>query len=169
MRRYGFHGLSYEHRRPPGAAVPHPGAGSRHRGAGASLCALLNGVSIATTTGFSALDRLAGDTLLFPASWRDPVSCCQGRSFADIEDMFWHAVWPRSACLASAAINCVLLPPATISAARDAIELFTYRIACEAARWQGRWRLDGLVFTAGIEHAQIRAAVCAHLTCLACA
>jgi acetate kinase len=53
--------------------------------------------------------------------------------------------------------------------ARDAIELFTYRLALEAgAMISALGGLDGLVFTAGIgEHApEIRAAVCARLSWL---
>jgi len=61
IRRYGFHGLSYEYLMQvlPGASTR---AGGRvlmaHLGSGASLCAALEGRSVATTMGFSALDGL---------------------------------------------------------------------------------------------------------------
>jgi acetate kinase len=62
VRRYGFHGLSYEYiadhlRR----AMPDVGAGRvivAHLGSGASMCALSNGRSIESTMGFTALDGL---------------------------------------------------------------------------------------------------------------
>ncbi|KXF89175.1 acetate/propionate family kinase [Phaeobacter inhibens] len=66
IRRYGFHGLSYASlvRRLPeisGAALP-----SRllafHLGNGASLCAIRNGQSVATTMGYSPLDGLTMGT-----------------------------------------------------------------------------------------------------------
>jgi len=62
LRRYGFHGLSYEYM---AAVLPqHYGEWAEgrvivaHLGSGASLCALENGQSVATTMGFSALDGL---------------------------------------------------------------------------------------------------------------
>jgi acetate kinase len=63
VRRYGFHGLSYEYI--SGSCLkkqlPDLARGRvivAHLGSGASLCALNDGSSIATTTGFSALDGL---------------------------------------------------------------------------------------------------------------
>jgi acetate kinase len=62
VRRYGFHGLSYESiasclmQRSP--ALARGRVIAAHLGSGASLCALKDGVSIATTTGVSALDGL---------------------------------------------------------------------------------------------------------------
>ena len=62
VRRYGFHGLSYAYiasvlpRYDPGLAAGRVVVA--HLGNGASLCALNNGASIATTMGFSALDGL---------------------------------------------------------------------------------------------------------------
>jgi len=52
--------------------------------------------------------------------------------------------------------------------AREAIELFTYRIAVEAGAWSAHWVAGCLVFTAGIgEHSpEIRANVCAQLAWL---
>lgn len=67
--RYGFHGLSYEHIADALAAVeprakPGPGGGrggrvvAAHLGSGASMCAMVDGRSVASTMGFSALDGL---------------------------------------------------------------------------------------------------------------
>ena len=60
--RYGFHGISYEYiaRQLP-LVVPAAAAGRvvvAHLGNGASLCALLDGRSVATTMSFTALDGL---------------------------------------------------------------------------------------------------------------
>ncbi|MGF6919124.1 acetate kinase [Paraburkholderia sp. 40] len=62
MRRYGFHGLSYEY---IASVLPHvaPGAAAgrtvvAHLGNGASMCALVAGASVASSMGFTALDGL---------------------------------------------------------------------------------------------------------------
>jgi acetate kinase len=169
VRRYGFHGLSYEYisscLKKQSPALARGRVIAAHLGSGASLCALSDGSSIATTTGFSALDGLVMATrcgsldpgvILYLGS--------QGYSFADVEDLLYR----RSGLLGVSGISGdvrVLLASDDVHA-RDAIELFTYRIALEAgAMASALGGLDGLVFTAGIgEHAtQIRAAVCARL------
>ena len=62
IRRYGFHGLSYEYLARRLAAIDPAAAGSRvllaHLGSGASLCAIRDGRSIGTSMGFTALDGL---------------------------------------------------------------------------------------------------------------
>jgi acetate kinase len=62
VRRYGFHGLSYEYVASKLAEVaPHHARGRTvicHLGSGASMCALRDGMSVASTMGFSALDGL---------------------------------------------------------------------------------------------------------------
>jgi acetate kinase len=62
VRRYGFHGLSYEYVASHLRSVAPGIAASRviigHFGSGASMCALLNGRSIESTMGFTALDGL---------------------------------------------------------------------------------------------------------------
>jgi acetate kinase len=66
IRRYGFHGLSYEHiARRLGEISPHLSARKTvvaHLGSGASLCAMQNGKSYDTTMGFSVLEGLAMST-----------------------------------------------------------------------------------------------------------
>jgi acetate kinase len=172
VRRYGFHGLSYEYiafclaQQFP--ALARGRVIAAHLGSGASLCALLDGRSVATTTGFSALDGLVMATR---CGSLDPGVILylgrQGYSFADIEDMLYR----RSGLLGVSGISgdVRVLLASDAPHARDAIELFTYRIACEAgALVSALGGLDGLVFTAGIgEHAApIRAAVCARLAWL---
>jgi acetate kinase len=172
IRRYGFHGLSYEYI--AGRLAEQAPALARgrvviaHLGSGASLCALQQGHSIATTMGFSTLDGLLMATR---CGSLDPGIILHlgraGRSFADIEDMLYH----RSGLLGVSDISGdirALLESGDPHAA-EAIELFTYRIAAEtAAMVCALSGLDGLVFSAGIgENAPaIRAAVCARLAWL---
>jgi acetate kinase len=172
VRRYGFHGLSYEYisscLKKQSPALARGRVIAAHLGSGASLCALNDGSSIATTTGFSALDGLVMATRC--GSLDPGVILYLGRlghSFADVEDLLYR----RSGLLGVSGISGdvrVLLASRDPNA-RDAIELFTYRIALEAgAMTSALGGLDGLVFTAGIgEHAPaIRAAVCGRLSWL---
>ena len=169
IRRYGFHGLSYEYiagrLKKDSPALAEGRVIVAHLGSGASLCALQNGRSIATTMGFSTLDGLVMATR---CGSLDPGVILylgrQGRSFADIEDMLYH----RSGLLGLSGLSSDIRELLTSEDphAREAIELFTYRIATETgALVSALGGLDGLVFTAGIgEHAPaIRAAVCARL------
>ncbi len=95
VRRYGFHGLSFEYiadRLPHVAPVLARGRViAAHLGSGASLCALKEGRSIETTTGFSALDGLVMATR---CGHLDPGVILylgrQGKSFTDIEDMLYR-------------------------------------------------------------------------------
>ena len=172
LRRYGFHGLSYEsiasslaHQQPElaqGRVIV------AHLGSGASLCAMDQGRSIATTMGFSALDGLLMATR---CGTLDPgivlYLARQGHSFGDIEDMLYH----RSGLLGVSGMSGDIrdLVASTAKAAQEAVELFTYRISTEVgALASALGGLDGLVFTAGIgEHAPIiRAAVCERLAWL---
>ena len=172
VRRYGFHGLSYEYIAGRLAQQSPELARGRvivaHLGAGASLCALQGGVSIATTMGFSSLDGLVMATRCGSV---DPGALLylgrQGHSFDDIEDMLYR----RSGLLGMSGISgdVRVLLASDDPEARAALDLFTYRIAGEAAALvSALGGLDGLVFTAGIgEHAgPIRAAVCERLAWL---
>jgi acetate kinase len=172
VRRYGFHGLSYEYiagrlqKQLPDLASGRVIAA--HLGSGASMCALRNGISFATTTGFSALDglvmatrcgRLDPGVLLYLGA--------QGHSFGDIEDMLYR----RSGLLGVSGISDDVrtLLASDNPHAKEAIDLFTYQIAIEAGGLvSALGGLDGLIFTAGIgEHAPaIRAAVCDRLAWL---
>jgi acetate kinase len=172
VRRYGFHGLSYEYIASRlQQDVPHLSRKkviAAHLGAGASLCALSNTISIATTTGFSELDglpmatrcgRLDPGVLLYLGA--------QGHGFDDIADMLTH----RSGLAGISGISgdVRILLASSDPHAKEAIDLFTYQIAYEAGGLASALGgLDGLVFTAGIgEHAPaIRAAVCERLAWL---
>jgi acetate kinase len=173
VRRYGFHGLSYEHiARTLHATAPGLASGRvivAHLGNGASLCALRNGRSIDTTMGFTALDGLMTGTR---CGTIDPgvvlYMLREQRLDANaIEDVLYR----RSGLLGVSGISSDMraLIASTDVHAKDAIELFVYRIGREAAALVGALGgLDGLVFTAGIgEHvAEIRAAVCDRLAWL---
>ncbi len=172
VRHYGFHGLSYEYiascltRDAPELAQGRVIVA--HLGSGASLCALQNGMSIATTTGFSALDGLMMSTRC--GSLDPGVILYLGRkgyNFDDIEDVLYR----RSGLLG---VSGLCGDVRTLLASKDpnaaeAIELFVYCIAIEAGAMLSALNgLDGLVFTAGIgEHsAAIRSAICDRLTWL---
>ena len=162
VRRYGFHGLSYEYIAGVLPALLGPQrAGARivvaHLGAGASMCALHGGRSIATTMGFSTLDGL-------PMSRRcgsiDPGAILyllqeKGLSAAELSDLLYQ----HSGLMGLSGISDdmrTLLHSAAPQAA-FAIDLYVYRVGRElgslAAALGG---LDALVFTAGIgEHAPL--------------
>jgi acetate kinase len=158
VRRYGFHGLSYEYIAARLAEIlPKLAAGRvivAHLGSGASLCAMQDGRSIETTTGFSALDGLVMATrcgnidpgvLLYLGQ--------QGRSGADIEDILYR----QSGLLGVSGISgdVRVLQASADPRARLALDLFAYRIAGEIGRLaMALGGLDGIVFTAGVgEHA----------------
>ncbi|HUZ63551.1 MAG TPA: acetate/propionate family kinase, partial [Acetobacteraceae bacterium] len=170
IRRYGFHGLSYEFiARRLRDLAPELAAGrviAAHLGNGASLCAMAAGRSVDTTMGFTALDGLMMGTRsgsLDPGAVLHLITQC-GMTAAAVEDLLYH----RSGLLGVSGISNdmrALLASADPHAA-EAIALFVFRIAREtgalAAALGG---LDGFVFTAGIgEHAApVREAVCARL------
>jgi acetate kinase len=167
VRRYGFHGLSYEYiaSRLPDLA-PEIAAGRvvvAHLGNGASLCALQAGHSIATTMGFSALDGLPMGTRcgeLDPAVVLHLIQQ-EGMAPAAVEDLLYR----RSGVLGLSGVSSDFrdLLASAEPRARFAIEVFVHRVArgigSLAAALGG---LDGIVFTAGVGEnaAPIRAAVC---------
>lgn len=167
IRRYGFHGLSYEYIMSvlPRYA-PECAAGKvvvAHLGNGASMCAIDKGRSIATTMGLTALDGLPMGTR---AGTLDPGVILyllqhEHMDAAEIEQLLYQ----RSGLLGVSGLssNMRTLLASDAPAAKEAIDLFVYRIGRElgslAAALGG---LDVLVFTGGIgEHAApIRARVC---------
>lgn len=170
VRRYGFHGLSYEHiaRR---LAELEPGHVSRrviaaHLGAGASLCAMRAGESVETTMGFTALDGLMMATRC--GSIDPGVVLYMQRRDGLSADQVEAILYNRSGLLGVSALTSDMraLLASDDPRAREATELFVYRIAREAgALIVCLGGVDELVFTAGIgEHSpEIRAQVCARL------
>lgn len=168
IRRFGFHGLSYEYiagelpqwepRALTGRVIV------AHLGSGASMCAMVGGKSVASTMGFSALDGLPMGTR---CGVLDPGVVLyllqeKGMSAKALATLLYQ----QSGLLGVSGISSDVreLLASSDPRAREAIELFVYRAAREigslAAAAGG---LDALVFTAGIgEHApQIRAGICA--------
>jgi acetate kinase len=167
VRRYGFHGLSYEYivsvlpRIAPGCARGKLVVA--HLGNGASLCAIEEGRSVATTMGLTPVDGLVMGTrtgLLDPGAILYLLQH-EGMSAAAIEKL----IYEQSGLLGVSGLSSDMreLLASRQSEAKEAVDLFVYRIGRElgslAAALGG---LDGLVFTGGIgEHAaEIRARVC---------
>ena len=158
VRRYGFHGLSYEYVSGRLAEIAPALAVGRvviaHLGNGANLCALTGGRSQATTMGFTALDGLVMGTrcgLIDPGVLLHLMDAF-GLGAREIEDLLYH----RSGLLGVSGVSSDMraLRASPEPAAAAAIALFVYRIVREigsmAAALGG---IDGLVFTGGIgEH-----------------
>lgn len=170
VRRFGFHGLSYEYIAGELPRLSPQMAEGRtvvaHLGNGCSLCAMKAGRSVDTTMGFTALDGLvmgtrpgsidAGVLLFLLIERRMPAE--------ELRDLLYH----RSGLLGVSGISKDMrtLLSSSDPRAREAVELFTFRAAREIAAMANTLSgLDGLVFTAGIgEHsAPVRAAICARL------
>lgn len=169
VKRYGFHGLSYRSianqllskwpEQAPGKVVV------AHLGSGASLCAMHNCVSRDTSMGFSTLDGVPMATRCGALDAGVVMHLAKtGRDLGEIEDLLYH----RSGLLGVSGISAdsrVLLE-SDEGQAKEAIELFTFRIAGEIARLASTLGgLDTLVFTAGIGEHQpaIRQDICTRL------
>ena len=166
VRRYGFHGLSYEYVAGAMRNLDMRAAAGRvvvaHLGNGASMCAMADGRSVASTMGFTALDGLVMGTR---SGTIDPGVLIwlmdeMGMGPRDLERLLYH----RSGLLGVSGVSSDMrtLLASDEPRAKLAIELFCYRAGRElgslAAALGG---LDALVFTGGIgEHAApIRAAI----------
>jgi len=168
LRRYGFHGLSHSYaaRR---AGELSPGASrlvTCHLGAGASLCAVLNGRSVDTTMGFTPLEGLAMATR---AGSVDPglllwLQQHEGMPVDEIADALEH----DSGLLGLSGTSDMREVLARDDAqARLALGVYLHRlragIGAMAATLDG---LDTLVFTGGVgeRSARIRELACAGLS-----
>lgn len=173
IRRYGFHGLSYEYIARRLAQIDPVLAGGRviaaHLGNGASLCAMQAGKSIDTTMGFTALDGLMMGTR---CGGIDPgvvlhLQTQLGMSPAEVEDLLYK----KSGLLGVSGISSDMRTLAASKApeAAEAIALFAWRVAREiAALAVSLGGIDGLIFTAGIgeNDANIRSLICRRLAWL---
>jgi len=173
VRRYGFHGLSYEYL----SVALEEGFGARaqgrviaaHLGSGASLCAMRAMRSVATTMGFSALDGLMMGTR---CGTLDPGAVLH---LLDVEQLTLEALgqilYHESGLKGVSGISSD--PPDLLvreaggdARAHDALALYVHRIVREiGALTAVLGGLDMLVFTAGIgEHsAALRERICAQL------
>lgn len=155
VRRYGFHGLSYEYvagRMKSLNPKAHEGKTLiAHLGNGASMCALQNGKSFTTTMGFSVLDGLimgtrpgildAGVVLYFlrEAKLDEPA----------IERMLYHDSGLRGVSGISNDMGDLLASDSPH--AKEAIDLFCLRVTKEASGLMGLLGgLDAFVFTGGM-------------------
>ena len=153
VRRYGFHGLSYEH----AAQVMRQryGGGGRavvaHLGAGASLCALKDGVSVATSMGMTPL---GGIPMATRPGDLDPGAILYlleelGMSISEVRDMLYRQSGLLGLSSESGDMQ-ALLASARPQAA-EAVSFFIESVQREIASLAGALGgLDTLVFTAGI-------------------
>lgn len=173
LRRYGFHGLSYEFIAGALQNYDSSAAAGRsvvaHLGNGASLCALASGRSRACTMGFSTLDGLIMGTR---CGSLDPGVLLyllreKGMDAAALEKLLYK----ESGLLGLSGISADMrdLLASGKPEARQAVEMFCDRVAQQAAQLASvLGGLDAFVFTAGIgeRSAPIRAAIAQRLAWL---
>jgi acetate kinase len=170
VRRYGFHGLSYEYVAGKLREIAPEAAAGRtviaHLGAGASMCGIKNGRSVASTMGFSPLDGLAMGTR---CGQLDPGVILylldhEGKTSQEISDMLYKQSGLKG--LSGLSGDMRELQAAGTAEAEQAIDYFVSRIRRElgglAAALSG---LDALVFCGGIgeNSASTRSRICAGL------
>lgn len=170
IRRYGFHGVSYEYiaarLRQIDPVLAQGRVIAAHLGNGASLCAMKDGRSVDTTMGFTALDGLMMGTR---SGALDPgvvlhLMTQEGMDAREVEDLLYH----RSGLLGVSGISSDMraLHASDDPRAGQAIELFVWRVAREmGALISSLGGIDGIVFTAGIgeNDAAVRRMICDRL------
>ena len=170
VRRYGFHGLSYEFiasmltKRAPRIASGRVVVA--HLGNGASLCAMRDGRSVDTTMGFTALDGLVMGTRCgtLDAGVVLYMLQQQGLGAHDVEQVLYERSGLLGVSGLSGKMQVLLASPDPH--ATEAVELFAFRIGQQSAMMAASLGgLDGFIFTGGIgEHAaEVRAFVCHRL------
>ena len=169
-RRYGFHGLNYEHvvdalPRLTGKPLPRRLLAA-HLGSGASMCAILDGKSVATTMGFSTADGLVMGTRtgsidpgVLVALMRD-----EHLTLDQLEDLLYR----RSGLLGLSGISpdMRVLLASDRAEAKEAVDYYCYSAARHAASLvPALGGLDAIVFTGGVgENAgPVRARILSHL------
>jgi acetate kinase len=170
VRRYGFHGLSYEYISAKLREVSPGVANGRviiaHLGAGASMCAIRDGKSVASTMGFSALDGLPMGTR---CGQLDPAVVLylmdqEGMTSKEIANMLYKDSGLKG--LSGLSADMRTLEAAGTPEAEQAIDYFVFRVRRElgglAAALSG---VDALVFCGGIgeNSARIRHRICEDL------
>jgi acetate kinase len=168
IEAYGFHGLSYEY---IASVLPsHIGERARgrvivaHLGSGASMCAMRNGTSIATTMGFTPLDGLVMGTRPGALDPGVVLYLIEQRGFSaeEVRELLYHRCGLYGVSGISPSMYELLASHDRRAA--TAIELFVYRAASAIGSLTAALGgLDALVFTAGIgEHsAEIRGRITA--------
>ncbi len=168
IRRYGFHGLSYESIASQlSIAAPELARGRvivAHLGNGASLCAIKDGLSVDTTMGLTALDGVPMGTRCGALDPGVVLYLMRERkmSLRAVEDLLYNRSGLKGVSGLSSDMRTLLSSPDP--AAAEAVALFVHRVGREigalAATLSG---VDGLVFTGGIgeRSSPVRARVCA--------
>jgi acetate kinase len=154
VRRYGFHGLSYEYIAHALPNVAPKVADGRvvvaHLGSGASMCALRHRRSVDSTMGFTALDGLPMGTR--PGQLDPGVVLYlhqRGMSTEAVQTLLYNDCGLKGLSGVSNDVRDLLA--SAESRARLAIDYFVYRIAKELGAFAAvLGGLDALVFTAGI-------------------
>jgi acetate kinase len=173
VRRYGFHGLSYEYVAQRLREVAPTVAAGRvivaHLGSGASMCALANGRSVESTMGFTALDGIPMGTrpgqidpgvLLYLLSEK-------GMTPTAVQDLLYHDSGLKG--LSGISNDMRDLQSSPDPRARLAVDYFVYRVGLNAGMLAAALGgLDAFVFTAGIgeNSPTIRARIAEKLTWL---
>ena len=161
VRRYGFHGLSYEYVAKTLPQVAPEIAKGRvivaHLGSGASMCALKGGRSIESTMGFTALDGLPMGTR---PGQIDPgvvlyLLSEKGMSASNAQNFLYRDCGLKG--LSGISNDMRELEASEDPKAKLAVDYFVYRVGLNAgmlaAALQG---LDAFVFTAGIGENSVR-------------
>ncbi len=173
VRRYGFHGLSYDFISSALSDLAPSLSSGRvivaHLGNGASMCAIKSGRSVASTMGFSALEGLAMGTR---SGQIDPgvllyLADEKGMTAQEISDLLYKQSGLKG--LSGLSGDMRTLEASSDPRAAQAIDYFCHRIRREiGALAVDLGGLDGLVFTGGIgeNSAPIRAKVCGGLSWL---
>ena len=155
VRRYGFHGLSYEYvSKRLRELAPETAKGRvvvAHLGSGASMCAIVAGRSVESSMGFTALDGLPMGTR---PGQLDPgvvlyLMSQKRMSAKDIERLLYSDCGLKG--LSGVSNDVRELLASTAPGAKLALDCFIYRIAlCAGMLTAAMGGIDGLVFTAGI-------------------
>ena len=155
VRRYGFHGLSYEFIAERLKTVAPDIANGRvivaHLGSGASMCALANGRSVESTMGFTALDGLPMGTRPGQIDPGVVLYLIQEKQMtaAQVQDLFYGECGLKG--LSGVSNDVRDLEESTDPGARFALDYFVYRIGLHAGMLAAALGgLDAFVFTGGI-------------------
>jgi acetate kinase len=165
VKRYGFHGLSYQFI--AGALPPEVARGkvvAAHLGSGASLCGMEAGVSRDSSMGFSTLDGVPMATRPGALDAGVVLHLLGGMSAEAVSGMLYHEAGLLG--MSGISADSRVLLASDRAEAREALEVFTFRVAGEVARLAATLGgIDALVFTAGVgEHQpEIREMVCLRL------
>jgi len=173
VRRYGFHGLSYEYvaerLRDVAPAIAKGRVIIAHLGSGASMCAIAKGRSVESTMGFTALDGLPMGTR---PGQIDPgvllyLITEKGMTAEAVQDLLYRESGLKG--LSGISNDMRELQTNAAPAAKLAVDYFVYRVALNAGMLAAALGgLDAFVFTAGIgeRSAVIRARIAERLAWL---